>query len=132
LEEAGRSLGEWRKRWEAARIFICADGESDKAWGNETIRWHPDERWPEIKLPPSFAYLANRPHGRWRLSCPVAFSHRGDEVAAQAATGALLLRRLLRPRSAALVPGCLLEAAEHENTADRRAPRPGVLGVDLN
>jgi len=113
-------------------LFLSADGKADKAWSNETIRWHPEEQWLEIKLPPSLAHLANRPHGRWRLSCPVAFSHRDDEVAAQAATGALLLRRLLRPRSAALVPGCLLEAAEHENTADRRAPRPGVLGVDLN
>ena len=33
--------------------------------------------------------LANRPHGRYRLSCPVEFSYRGDEVAAQAATGAI-------------------------------------------
>ena len=33
--------------------------------------------------------LANRPHGRYRLSCPVGFSYRGDEVAAQAATGAV-------------------------------------------
>ena len=32
---------------------------------------------------------ANRPRGRYRLSCPVAFAYRGDEVAAQAATGAV-------------------------------------------
>ncbi|HEX9314735.1 MAG TPA: hypothetical protein VN986_01000 [Actinomycetota bacterium] len=31
LEEAGLSVEEWRKRWEAARLFICADGEADKA-----------------------------------------------------------------------------------------------------
>src|SRR5262249_28160617 len=35
------------------------------------------------------AHLANRPHGRYRLSCEVRFEHRGDEVAAQAATGAV-------------------------------------------
>ena len=35
------------------------------------------------------AHLANRPHGRYRLSCEVAFSHRGDEIAAQAASGAV-------------------------------------------
>lgn len=33
--------------------------------------------------------MANRPHGRYRLDCPVAFPYRGDEVAAQAATGAV-------------------------------------------
>jgi hypothetical protein len=89
LQDAGLSAGAWTRRWRAARLFICADGEADKAWGNETIRWHPDEGWLELKLPASLGQLANRPHGRYRLSCPVTFSHRGDEVAAQAASGAL-------------------------------------------
>ena len=57
--------------------------------GNETIRWNPDEGWLEVKLPAPLAHLANRPYGRYRLSCPVVFSYRGDEVAAQAATGAV-------------------------------------------
>jgi len=34
---------QWRARWQAARLFLTADGEADKAWGNETIRIHPDE-----------------------------------------------------------------------------------------
>ena len=38
--------------------------------GNETIRWNPDEGWLEVKLPAPLADLANRPHGRYRLSCP--------------------------------------------------------------
>ena len=63
--------------------------EKDKAWGNETIRWHPEEGWLEVKLPAPLAGLANRPHGRYRLSCPVGFSYRGDQVAAQAASGAV-------------------------------------------
>jgi IS605 OrfB family transposase len=79
----------WRQQWESARLFLTADGEKDKAWGNETIRWHPDEGWLEIKLPVPLAHLANRPHGRYRLSAPVRFSYRGDEVAAQAASGAV-------------------------------------------
>ena len=33
--------------------------------------------------------MANRPHGRYRLSAPAGFSYRGGEVAAQAATGAV-------------------------------------------
>lgn len=89
LTDAGLTETEWRKRWETARLFLTADGEADKAWGNETIRWHPGQQWLEIKLPAPLAHLANRPHGRYRLSCPVAFTYRADEVAAQAATGAV-------------------------------------------
>ena len=89
LAAAGLTETEWRAEWEAARLFLTADGEADKTWGNETIRWHPGEQWLEVKLPAPLAQLANRPHGRYRLSCPVAFAYRGDEVAAQAATGAI-------------------------------------------
>ena len=89
LAAAGLTQAQWRAEWEAARLFLTADGEKDKAYGNETIRWHPGEGWLEIKLPAPLARLASRPHGRYRLSCPVGFSYRGDEVAAQAATGAV-------------------------------------------
>jgi len=89
LAAAGLTADRWRREWEAARLFLTADGEKDKAWGNETIRWHPDEGWLEVKLPAPLAHLANRPHGRYRLSCPVGFSYRGDQVAAQAASGAV-------------------------------------------
>ena len=89
LAAAGLTEDEWRAEWEASRLFLTADGEKDKPWGNETIRVHPDEHWLEVKLPAPLAYLANRPHGRYRLSCPVVFAYRGDEAAAQAATGAI-------------------------------------------
>jgi hypothetical protein len=89
LAAAGLTEEQWRARWEAARLFLTADGEKDKNWGNETIRVNPDEGWLELKLPAPLAGLANRPHGRYRLSCPVSFAYRGDEVAAQAATAAI-------------------------------------------
>jgi len=89
LAAAGLTADRWRREWEAARLFLTADGEKDKAWGNETIRWHPEAGWLEVKLPAPLARLANRPHGRYRLSCPVGFSYRGDQVAAQAASGAV-------------------------------------------
>jgi hypothetical protein len=89
LAGAGLTEDQWRERWDCARLFLTADGEKDKAWGNETLRWNPDEGWFEVKLPAPFAHLANRPHGRYRLSCEVRFEHRGDEAAAQAATGAV-------------------------------------------
>ena len=89
LATSGQTPSEWRDEWEASRWFITADGERDKPWGNETIRWHPIEGWLEIKLPDPLAQMANRPHGRYRLSAPVTWPHRGDEVAAQATGGSL-------------------------------------------
>ena len=89
LADAGLTEAQWREEWEASRLFLTADGEAAKLWGNETLRWNPDEGWFEVKLPAPLASLANRPFGRYRLSCPVEFSYRGDEVAAQAATGAV-------------------------------------------
>jgi len=89
LADAGLTETRWRERWAASRLFLTADGEKDKTWGNETIRWNPDQNWLEVKLPAPLARLANRPSGRYRLSCPVEFPYRGGDVAAQAATGAV-------------------------------------------
>jgi hypothetical protein len=89
LAAAGLTEAQWRREWESARLFLTADGEKDKAWGNETIRFNPDAGWLEIKLPAPLARMANRPHGRYRLTCPVEFAYRGDEVAAQAMSGAV-------------------------------------------
>jgi hypothetical protein len=41
LAAAGLTEDQWRERWEAARLFITADGEADKKWGNETKRPAP-------------------------------------------------------------------------------------------
>jgi hypothetical protein len=90
---------QWRERWEAERLFLTADGEADKAWGNETIRVHPDQQWLELRLPSPLAHLSNTP-GRaatYRLSCPVVFTHRRHEWAAQAASGAVRYDLLLDP-----------------------------------
>ena len=38
LEAADMTEQQWRDRWDAARMFLTADGESGKAGGNETIR----------------------------------------------------------------------------------------------
>jgi IS605 OrfB family transposase len=99
LAAAGLTEAGWRQRWQAGRLFLTADGEADKALGNETIRWNPGGQWLELKLPAPLAHLANRPHGRYRLSCPVEFSHRGDEVAAQAMSGAVRYDISHDPRS---------------------------------
>jgi hypothetical protein len=89
LADATLTEPQWRQRWTAERWFLTADGEAPKHLGNETIRVHPEESWLELKLPAPLAHLANTPHGRYRLSCPVRFTHRGEEWAAQAASGAV-------------------------------------------
>lgn len=88
LAAAGKTPEQWRREWDAGRWFLTADGEAGKRLGNETVRWDPDEGWLEIRLPAPLAHLANAPHGRYRLGCPVSFPYRGDEVAAQTAGGA--------------------------------------------
>ena len=42
LEAAQLTEQQWRRRWEAERWFLAADGESGKRFGNETIRVTPD------------------------------------------------------------------------------------------
>ncbi len=51
LAAAGLTEQEWRAQWEAARWFLTADGEKDSLWGNQTIRFNPDQGWLEVKLP---------------------------------------------------------------------------------
>jgi IS605 OrfB family transposase len=70
----------WRERWEAARCFLSADGESGKRFGNETIRVTADGE-VSIKLPRPLQYLANAPRGRYVLSARVVFQFRGVEWA---------------------------------------------------
>jgi len=133
LAAAGLSEAGWRQEWKAARLFLTADGEAGKRWGNETLRWHPDEHWLEVKLPAPLAHLANRPHGRYRLSCPVEFSYRGDGVAAQAATGAVRYDISLDPAS-----GRWYLDASWKTAAPGPAPALGglraypVVAVDVN
>lgn len=82
LDDVGIGEAGWRARWQGARLFLTADGEAGKNWGNETIRFHPGEGWLELKLPVPLTGLANRPRGRYRLGCAVSFSYRAGEVAA--------------------------------------------------
>jgi hypothetical protein len=132
LAAAGLTREQWRERWEAQRLFLTADGEKDKAWGNETIRFHPDEGWLEVKLPAPLAHLANRPHGRYRLSCPVSFPYRGDEVAAQAATGAVRYDITLNPDTGRWYLDASWKTAPGPAPDLRELRRHPVVAVDVN
>lgn len=131
LAEAGLAQGQWQARWVAERMFICADGEADKVWGNETIRVHPEAGWIEIKLPRPLAHLANRPHGRYRLGAVVEFSYRGDEWAAQAATGAVRYDITLDPDRGRWYLDASWTSAPEAPALDELRRHP-TLGVDLN
>ena len=132
LAGAGMAEAGWRREWESARLFLTADGEKDKAWGNETIRWNPGEGWLEIKLPVPLAHLANRPHGRYRLSAPVGFSYRGDEAAAQAASGAIRYDISCDPVRGRWYIDASWKAAPIPAASLEDLRRHPVLAVDLN
>lgn len=88
LDAAGMTETEWRQRWEAERLFLTADGEKDKLYGNETIRLAPDGQL-SIRLPTPLAHLANARHGRYMFASPVRFAYRADEWDAQVRGGAV-------------------------------------------
>ena len=126
---------QWRDRWQAARLFVTADGEAAKRWGNETIRAHPDQGWLEVRLPTALAHLSNT-RGRaptYRLQCPVGFTYRRDEWAAQASSGAVrydLSFDPVRRGRCYLDASWRLPARPVPSLEELREHR--ALGVDLN
>ena len=81
LVEAAMTEPQWRARWDAARMFVTADGESGKAGGNETIRVDAACRL-RVKVP---AALAQRYGTHLDVGAPVAFSHQGGKWAVRVA-----------------------------------------------
>jgi hypothetical protein len=81
LEEAGLTAGQWRARWDSARMFLTADGESGKTGGNETIRVD-DAGHLRIKVP---AALAAELGSHLDIGTSVSFPHRGPEWAQRVA-----------------------------------------------
>jgi hypothetical protein len=132
LTDAGLTEPQWRQRWTAERQFLCADGEADKHLGNETIRVHPQEGWLEVRLPTPLAYLANNPHGRYRLSCPVGFSYRADEWAAQVAAGAVRYDIDFVPDRGRWYLSASWRRPTPPAATVQQAVAGGVLAVDLN
>ncbi|MGI9017084.1 MAG: hypothetical protein ACR2HR_08285 [Euzebya sp.] len=89
LDTAGMTVDQWDARWNSARLFLTADGESGKRFGNETIRICPDSGTVDIVLPAPLAGRSNTP-GRartYRLDAAAVFSHRSDEWADRAGAG---------------------------------------------
>ncbi|MFI6934685.1 IS200/IS605 family accessory protein TnpB-related protein [Streptomyces sp. NPDC050287] len=132
LQAAGLSERAWRERWRAEQMFLAADGETGKRFGNETIRV-TDTGQVSLKLPAPLAHLANAPYGRYLLDATVRFQHRGqewlDRITAHRAVAYRIHHDPARGRwyvtaswQRAAVPVLPLEAALAR----------GVVGVDMN
>ncbi|MFC8517891.1 IS200/IS605 family accessory protein TnpB-related protein [Streptomyces sp. NPDC057257] len=132
LDDAGLSEDAWRHRWEAARRFLQADGESGKRHGNETIRVSLDGE-VSIKLPVPLARLANAPRGRYVLAARVAFAHRGeawrDRISANRAVAYRLHEDVGRGRWY-LTASWTTPAVQVVPLSAARAS--GLAGVDMN
>ncbi|MFC9910120.1 hypothetical protein [Streptomyces sp. NPDC127197] len=79
LADAQLTEAEWRRRWEAERLFLTADGESGAPYGNHTSTVDPADGSVTLVLPEPLRHLANAPRGRYKLGCTVTFHHRRGE-----------------------------------------------------
>ncbi|UQT57812.1 transposase [Streptomyces durmitorensis] len=134
LAAAGLDEPAWRRRWEAARMFLAADGETGKQGGNETIRITPSGELT-IKLPAPLAHLANAPHGRYRLPDTVAFAHRGEEWGDRAFADRAIAYRIHHDpvRGRWYVTACWQRTQPSALTVEAAlAGQGGVIGVDTN
>ena len=132
LADAGLSESSWRERWEVARWFLQADGESGKRFGNETIRITPDGE-VSIKLPRPLARWANAPHGRYVLSGKIAFAHRGQEWAERVEENRAVAYRVhLDVERGRWYLTASWQIAAPLQVPLRAALAHGVIGVDMN
>jgi IS605 OrfB family transposase len=129
LDCAGMTEHQWRDRWDAARMFLTADGESGKAGGNETIR--VDEQGQlRIKVP---AALVDEFGTHLVIAAPVQFTHRGGEWADRVAGRAAVRYDISYDpgRGRWYLDGSWKTSPEPVSELDDLRARR-VLGVDLN
>src|ERR1700739_1321462 len=96
LDAAGMTEQQWRTKWDAARMFGTADGESGKAGGNETIRVDEAGRL-RIKVPGALADEFRRPSGDRRAGGLQPPRRRVVGASRRARSGALRHQLRLRP-----------------------------------
>ncbi|MCX4860681.1 transposase [Streptomyces canus] len=132
LQAAGLDEQAWRQRWQAQRMFLAADGESGKRFGNETIRV-TDTGQLSLKLPAPLAHLANAPHGRYVLDATVAFRHRGQEWLDRITVNRAVAYRIHHDpvRGRWYLTASWQRAAAPELPLQAALAR-GVVGVDMN
>ncbi|MFC8096974.1 IS200/IS605 family accessory protein TnpB-related protein [Streptomyces sp. NPDC057363] len=132
LPAAQLSASQWRARWEVARWFLQADGESGKRFGNETLRISPDGE-VSVKLPAPLKEWANAPHGRYVLTGRIRFAHRGQEWADRVSANRAVAYRIHHDA----VRDRWYVTASWQKPVTRTLPlatalADGVIGVDMN
>ena len=129
LPAAGIDESQWRQRWEAARLFVTADGETGKNSGNETIRVDDQGRL-RLKVP---AALAAKYGTHLQVAAPVRFSHGSCDLAARIAANQAVRYDIsfdaARGRWYLDASWAITAAPPAELDQLRQGP---VLGVDLN
>ncbi|WP_282694333.1 hypothetical protein [Streptomyces sp. CC208A] len=135
LAGAGLTEAEWRESWEAARLFLTADGESGAPFGNYTITVDPASGEVSLVLPEPLRHLANAPRGRYRLACKVGFSHRREEWLDRVTVNrAVRYDIVYDPQRGRwyLDASWATETTVLPTPAELRASGARMLGVDLN
>jgi hypothetical protein len=140
LDTAGLTQAQWRDGWDAARYRISANGSGDEPFSNLTITVAPDGVL-SVRLPKPLEHLANATRGRYVLSGPAVFAHRGHQWLARITGGLSVCYTITRktgragryltaswalpnPPSRARRDGCA--------AGDDRYGAPPMVGVDLN
>ncbi|MEV6038696.1 IS200/IS605 family accessory protein TnpB-related protein [Nonomuraea sp. NPDC052116] len=135
LADAELTEQQWRRRWEARRLFLTADGETGAPFGNYTITVDPGDGSVTIVLPEPLRHLANAPRGRYRLAGSVRFHHRReqwlDRVQAHRAVRYDIAQDPARDRWY-LDASWSAETPTLPSTKQLAASGARLLGVDLN
>ena len=140
LDKAELSVDQWRKKWDAARWRITANGSPDEPFGNLTITVTPDGQ-VSIRLPKPLEHLANAPRGRFVLSSAAQFSHRGAQWAERITGGNSISYTISRRpcrggvylTGSWAVPALPYWAERQDTSAGEDVHTAGpVVGVDLN
>jgi len=90
----------WRERWEAERSSSAPTARPVSS-SQPDVRWHPTSTGSSCAFPKALEHLANRPGGRYRLSCRSS-SPTAVRSAAQAESGAVRYDVFFDPASTAV------------------------------
>lgn len=140
LDKAGLTEAQWRRRWDASRWRIRANGSPDEPFGNLTITVTPSGQ-VSIRLPKPLEHLANAPRGRYVLSGVAVFSHRGEQWAQRITGGNSVSYTLTRQpgrggvylTAAWAIPALPYWAGREDcDPGDDVHATGTVVGVDLN
>jgi IS605 OrfB family transposase len=134
LEEAGLSEEQWHEEWNAARMFISADGEATKLWGNETIRVNPESGVLTMRLPSCLAHLSNTV-GKvptYVFSTPVKFSYHAEAWKDKVASGAVGYSITFNPKNSRWYLHASWTTSAPAAASPAALKVGNTLGVDLN